>query len=79
MKFSDLVQSSLKASGCSPMSFSCPAGAAAGGFKGGTGGCDASGGSGGTAAGPGKDSCSKVTNGGGGGTLSPATAFLISC
>ena len=29
MKFSDLVRSPAKGSGCSPMSFSCPAGAAA--------------------------------------------------
>ena len=29
MKFSDLVQSPEKGSGCSPISFSCPAGTAA--------------------------------------------------
>ena len=53
---------------------------AAGEFGRGTGGCGAGEGSGDAGISPGEGSCSGVTNGGEGGTLSPATtASLMSC
>ena len=53
---------------------------AAGGFRGGTGGCGTGGGSGGAGISPGDSSCSEVVNGEGGGMLSPATtASSMSC